>query len=198
MLFGRDGSVSTTPGWVFHDKKYNKPNIHSRGSHGTVEILNAIRKTSERHANSNTVRQARLSADGWHILFRALIEAESAYRPTATSPKGAYGLGQLMPATARQLGVDRTDMAQNLDGAARYLLTQLADFQDIDLALAAYNAGPHRVREYGGVPPYRETRDYIARIHRIRARLTDALIQKTVRVSTRGSARPSVVLGLKR
>ena len=57
-----------------------------------------------------------------------------------------------MPATARSLGVDRRDMAQNLDGAARYLLAQLAAFQNVDLALAAYNAGPHRVVEYQGVP----------------------------------------------
>ena len=197
MLFGRDGSVSTTPGWVFHDKKYNKPTIHPRGSHGSVEILDAIRKTSEQYAQNTALRRVNLSDDDWHGLFQALIEAESAYRPTATSPKGAYGLGQLMPATARQLGVDRTDMAQNLDGAARYLLAQLADFQDIDLALAAYNAGPHRVREFGGVPPYRETREYIARIHRIRARLSNTPLQETVRVSTRGSTRPTVVLGLK-
>lgn len=196
MLFGRDGSVSTTPGWVFHDKEDDQLKARVQKSQGPAEILNAIRETSERHANSNALRQANLPTGDWHRLFQALIEAESAYNPTAMSPKGAYGLGQLMPATARQLGVDRTKFAQNLDGAARYLLTQLAAFQDIDLALAAYNAGPHRVREFGGVPPYRETRDYIARIHRIRARLSNMPIQERVRVSTRGSARPSIVLGL--
>ena len=77
-----------------------------------------------------------------------------------------------MPATARGLGVDRTDVSQNLDGAARYLLAQLASFRDIDLALAAYNAGPHRVVEYQGVPPFAETRSYIARVNSIRARLS--------------------------
>lgn len=197
MLFGRDGSVRTTPGWFFHDKQDEQPKARVQNSQGPAEILDAIRKTSERHANSNALRQAELSTVEWHRLFRALIEAESAYDPTATSHKGAYGLGQLMPRTAHQLGVDRTDVVQNLDGAARYLLTQLTAFQDIDLALAAYNAGPHRVREFGGIPPYRETRDYIARIHRIRARLSNTPLQKTVRVSTRGSTRPTVVLGLK-
>ena len=68
--------------------------------------------------------------------------------------KGGLRVGQLMPATARDLGVDRADIAQNLDGSAQYLLAQLAAFEDIDLALAAYNAGPHRVEEYGGVPPF--------------------------------------------
>ena len=101
-----------------------------------------------------------------------MIEAESSYNPTAVSPKGAYGLGQLMPATARALGVDPHNASQNLDGAARYLLAQLAKLQSVDLALAAYNAGPHRVVEYSGVPPFAETRAYIARIHRIRTRLS--------------------------
>ena len=101
-----------------------------------------------------------------------MIEAESAYRVDALSPKGAYGLGQLMPETARSLGVDRTDPAENLDGAARYLLAQIERFGRLDLALAAYNAGPHRVVEYGGIPPFAETREYIARIRAIHARLS--------------------------
>ena len=98
-----------------------------------------------------------------------------------------------MPETAHRLGVDRKDMAQNLDGAARYLLSQLAEFRDVDLALAAYNAGPHRVTEYGGVPPFQETRTYITRVNRIRARLSNSPIQESVRVSTRGPLRPAVV-----
>ena len=102
-----------------------------------------------------------------------------------------------MPATARSLGVDRTDPNQNLEGAARYLLAQLGAFQDIDLALAAYNAGPHRVREYGGVPPFKETRNYIARIQRIRARLSGQPVEQSlVRVPTRGTTRPPVVIAL--
>ncbi|MGB3797525.1 MAG: lytic transglycosylase domain-containing protein [Alteraurantiacibacter sp.] len=98
-------------------------------------------------------------------LFIELVRAESAFNPRALSPKGAQGLGQLMPATARTLGVsDPWNPVQNLDGAARYLCAQLERFGDARLALAAYNAGPHRVVQYGGVPPFRETRAYVAKI----------------------------------
>lgn len=141
--------------------------------------------------------RAGLSSSDWHILFQSLIEAESAYDPHAMSPKGAFGLGQLMPATARTLGVDRKDPVQNLEGAARYLLEQLATFQDIDLALAAYNAGPGRVQEHGGVPPFSETRSYIARIHKIRRRLSGQPVeQPAIRVSTRNETRAPVVIDL--
>ena len=75
----------------------------------------------------------------------ALVIQESRYNPTAISPKGAFGLGQLMPGTARQLGVDRYSLDGNLRGAARYLSWQLREFGRVDLALAAYNAGPGRV-----------------------------------------------------
>src|SRR3546814_5212618 len=74
-------------------------------------------------------------------LIDALIMQESRYNPSALSPKGAFGLGQLMPATARQLGVDRYDLMQNLTGTAMYLAQQLDEFGRVDFALAAYNAG---------------------------------------------------------
>ena len=118
-----------------------------------------------RHAGGDGPRRAGLDALTFARLFVELIRAESAFDPRAVSPKGAQGLGQLMPDTARALGVtDPFDPAQNLDGAARYFTTQLARFGDVHLALAAYNAGPHRVVEYGGVPPFRETRAYVAKI----------------------------------
>jgi len=84
----------------------------------------------------------------------------------AVSPKGAIGLAQLMPATARMLGVDPWDPVQNLEGGARYLAAQYRRFGSWRLALAAYNAGPAAVARHGGVPPYRETRAYIAQIYR--------------------------------
>lgn len=92
---------------------------------------------------------------------------ESRYCEKAVSPKGAVGLGQLMPATAAGLGVDATDAEQNLYGAARYLREQIDAFGDVSLALAAYNAGPGTVRSYGGVPPYDETQAYIAEVNRL-------------------------------
>ncbi|KGB80906.1 transglycosylase [Rhodovulum sp. NI22] len=164
---------------------------------GRDGILSLIRTTAVRHQGNRALRQVGLSADDWQILFRALVEAESSYNPTAVSPKGAYGLGQLMPDTARSLGVDPRDPSQNLDGAARYLLAQLATFKDIDLALAAYNAGPHRVVEYSGIPPFAETRDYIARIHQIRSRLAGTSVSAPdIRVSTRVPARAPVLIEL--
>ena len=94
-------------------------------------------------------------------LFLKLVQQESNWNASAQSHKGALGLAQLMPATARRLGVDPLDPAQNLDGGARYLAQQYRDFGSWRLALAAYNAGPEAVRRHGGVPPYKETRNYV-------------------------------------
>lgn len=199
MVIGADGNVRTS-GWTFHNRPTAETDVaraKATGPETKQAILSAVRATSERHAANRSLALVGLSATDWHVLFQALIEAESSYNPAAVSPKGAYGLGQLMPATARSLGVDRTDPHQNLEGAARYLLAQLSKFRDIDLALAAYNAGPHRIREHGGIPPFKETQNYIARIHRIRARLSGQLAeQPVIRVSTRGTARAPVVIDL--
>ena len=97
-------------------------------------------------------------------LFVRQIQAESAFRPDAVSSAGAIGLGQLMPATAKELGVDPNDPVQNLEGAARYMKQQLDRFGDPALALAAYNAGPSRVAKAGGVPNITETQNYVAKI----------------------------------
>jgi hypothetical protein len=96
----------------------------------------------------------------------SVVKAESGFNPTAISPKGAQGLMQLMPQTAARLGVgDAFDAAANLEGGTKYLRRLLDQYGgDAAKALAAYNAGPGRVEQYGGVPPYRETRAYVARI----------------------------------
>lgn len=94
-------------------------------------------------------------------LFLQLVKMESGWRPDAVSPAGAQGLTQLMPETARGLGVDPLDPIQNLEGGARYLRQQFDRFKRWDLATAAYNAGPGAVEKYGGVPPYRETQRYV-------------------------------------
>ena len=97
-------------------------------------------------------------------LLDALIWSESAYDRLAVSQAGAGGLTQLMPGTADDLGVtDRFDAVANIDGGARYLRTMLRRFGSVELALAAYNAGPGNVIRHGGMPPFRETTAYVRR-----------------------------------
>jgi hypothetical protein len=136
-----------------------------------ADVLSAIEATALRYGSHPGLRRARLSITDWVTLFRANIEIESAYRQSAVSSAGAIGLGQLMPATARDLGVDPRDPLQNLDGSARYLAMMLELFGDPRLALAAYNAGPDAVRRYNGIPPYRETQNHVARVMAVVARL---------------------------
>ncbi|HVB32882.1 MAG TPA: lytic transglycosylase domain-containing protein [Patescibacteria group bacterium] len=100
-------------------------------------------------------------------LLSSVIHAESNFQPRAISPKGALGLMQLMPGTARGLAVrDPLDPSQNVQAGAHYLGQLLGKFGNLNLALAAYNAGPATVRLYDGVPPFPETRAYIARVRR--------------------------------
>jgi soluble lytic murein transglycosylase-like protein len=195
------GGFTRSSNWTFHDERDGAATAviaPTPSNSARPAILAAIQATATRHQNNRALASVGLTARDWQILFQAMIEAESAYNPTAQSPVGAYGLGQLMPATARDLGVDRNDMPQNLDGAARYLLAQLASFRDIDLALAAYNAGPHRVVEYQGIPPFVETHTYIARVNRIRTRLsTSPNPNASTRVAQDApSDRPALVLTL--
>lgn len=97
-------------------------------------------------------------------LFLRLVQQESGWNPGAVSHKGATGLAQLMPGTAKKLGVDISDPHQNLDGGARYLRMMYDKFGSWKLALAAYNAGPGAVEKHGGIPPYAETRAYVKAI----------------------------------
>jgi soluble lytic murein transglycosylase-like protein len=98
-------------------------------------------------------------------LLEAVVWQESRWRENAVSPAGARGLAQLMPGTARYLGVNADDPFANLEGGARYLREQLDRFDgDLEKALAAYNAGPGRVMRAGGIPNIRETREYVAAI----------------------------------
>ncbi|WP_296722131.1 lytic transglycosylase domain-containing protein [Erythrobacter sp.] len=114
-----------------------------------------------------TAKIAELSArfDLSPSLLEAVVWQESRWRENAVSPVGARGLAQLMPGTARYLGVDSNDPFQNLEGGARYLREQLDRFDgDLEKALAAYNAGPGRVERAGGIPNIRETKQYVAAI----------------------------------
>lgn len=129
----------------------------------------AVAAASTPHASAGDVSGAIAAASQRYGVSRDLIEAvawqESRYRQSAVSPKGATGVMQLMPGTARELGVDRFDLAQNVHGGTAYLSKMLNRFGgDVRLALAAYNAGPGAVEKHRGVPPYAETQAYVSAI----------------------------------
>lgn len=130
-----------------------------------VEIaLNTEAIPAYRGRSSDFIPHARAAARRYGIpedLFLRLIQQESGWNARARSHKGATGLAQLMPGTAAKLGVNPHDPVQNLNGGARYLRMMYNQFGNWRLALAAYNAGPGAVQKYGGIPPYRETRNYV-------------------------------------
>lgn len=151
-------------------RKNSKPgSIQSREAVGTREVVQGKSRTSAKAPDldlNSLVRRAASQLDVEPELIHAVIRQESGYDPYAVSHKGAKGLMQLMPATAKRFGVkDVFDPAENVQGGVKYL-RQLLDRYDGDrrLALAAYNAGEGAVDRFGGIPPYRETQDYVERI----------------------------------
>lgn len=138
-------SVRLQPPTIHTPSKWGSPAY--RGKY-KGEFLNMAKDAARRH---NVPEE----------LFARLVQQESGWNPNALSHKGAIGLAQLMPSTARALGVDPRNPYENLDGGARYLARQFRNFGSWRLALAAYNAGPDAVKKHGGVPPYKETRNYV-------------------------------------
>ena len=155
---------------------YVLSNVHRPGRHYERVIREPVAHAGPAHAQLITGRpyaEAVAKAAQAHgvpqALLHALIKAESGYNPKARSPRGAAGLMQLMPDTAKEMGVkDVLDPASNLQGGARYLKRMLTLFDnDITLAVAAYNAGPDAVISRGGVvPPFAETRRYVPNVLR--------------------------------
>lgn len=129
----------------------------------TSNMRDLTRETAINFSGSVGVRKVGLDALSFITLFETLIQRESNFDPNAISTQGAIGLGQLMPGTAVDMGVaDPYDPKSNLNGAAKYFTMLLARFGSLQLALAAYNAGPERIVEYGGIPPFKETQEYVA------------------------------------
>ena len=134
--------------------------------HGTIAVLTADNSTAKsapyEAAITEHARRQQVAAD----LVRAVIQVESAFNPVAVSSKGAMGLMQLMPATARELGVRNPfDPDQNIRGGVAYLRRLLDRYDgNVELALAAYNAGMGNVEKYGDVPPFKETKNYVKKV----------------------------------
>lgn len=122
------------------------------------------------------------------LLVHAIIHVESRYNPFAISPKGAEGLMQLIPSTARQMGVRNSfDSRDNIEGGIRYLQQLQNRFSDLRLVLAAYNAGEHAVARFGGVPPYAETQEYVYKVGRRYGEL-----RRTQKQSSARAAQPDI------
>ncbi len=151
----RDGYVDVPTAEIDRFEKDLSAPPAGKTSHSPQEVSDVINAVSSRH---------HLDPD----LINCVIHAESGFNPRAVSAKGAQGLMQLMPKTASQLGVsDAFDPGANVEGGTRYLRELLERYNfDLIKALAAYNAGPQRVEQYHGVPPYYETQAYVARIVR--------------------------------
>ncbi|MBL1320942.1 MAG: lytic transglycosylase domain-containing protein [Methylophaga sp.] len=144
-------------------------NPHSKINWYKVKLnINSFSQAIDLESKSNNIDPA---------LIRALIHAESAFNSQATSRVGAQGLMQLMPATAKELGVTNSlDAQQNIAGGTKYIAQLLQQFHgNIKLATAAYNAGPAAVQKYNGVPPYEETQVYVKRVAILHARYQQAL-----------------------
>jgi len=156
LEIGADGAVTT----------YSGPAVYS--SEG-VRSLMPEAPAAPMRATPAEISAAIQDASTRHSVSAPLVEAvawqESRFNQAAVSPKGALGVMQLMPGTARQLGVDARDAKSNIEGGVLYLSQMLTRFEgDIPRALAAYNAGPAAVQRYGGVPPYAETQAYVRAI----------------------------------
>ncbi len=145
---------------------YPDSNIHHYSNWGSTEAAVAPSFSKNKNAFDDMIRQAAQSHGVAEGLIKAVMHTESGFNINARSPVGALGLMQLMPATAKRFNVSNAyDPQQNISAGAKYLSWLLKRFNgDTHLALAAYNAGEGNVSKYGGIPPFRETQDYVRRV----------------------------------
>lgn len=141
------------PGWVFH--------MTESGFQPVIEFVKAGKPKSIDEIVAEIASKFVIDAN----LVKAIIMAESNCNPNAVSPKGAQGLMQLMPSTAKDLNVTKPlDPRENIVGGVKYIKGLMASYGNLELALAAYNAGPGAVQKYAGIPPYRETINYVNKV----------------------------------
>lgn len=164
------GDLEVIPGAeaeVLYDVEDDSPYAARLFGDGKTGIEEMIVATAKKYAGHPGLARAGLNPVEFRIWFQSLVKQESGFSIGARSPVGAFGLTQVMPDTARDLGIYPAyydDPMLQLDGGARYFLTQLNKFGSVPLALAAYNAGPGNVSKYGGIPPFEETQNYVVRI----------------------------------
>ena len=160
LIYARSYLIRSYPSQTFF-----LPNL---GKKLTSLSRQSVKMTSKKYADTITTVAHKVNLSP--ALLHAVIKVESAYNAKAISPKGAVGLMQLMPATAKRYGVrDRTDPVDNINGGARYLRDLLSMFNNnLSLALAAYNAGENAVKRYRNtIPPYKETRRYVKKVKKL-------------------------------
>lgn len=144
------------PGWVFYMKES-----------GERPVIRFLKKAGKPKSLDEIITEIAYKFDIEASLVKAIIRAESNCNPKAVSAKGAQGLMQLMPGTAKEFNVKRPfDPRENIIGGVKYIKGLLASYGDLRLALAAYNAGPGTVKKYAGIPPYRETINYVKKVIR--------------------------------
>jgi hypothetical protein len=145
---------------------YPDTNVHSYRNWGSSEASVLPSYSKNKNAYDHLIAQVAATYNLDQGLIKAMMHTESGFNPSARSPVGAQGLMQLMPATARRFAVSNAwDPAQNIEGGAKYLSFLLKRFNhNWELAIAAYNAGEGNVDKYNGIPPFRETQDYVKRV----------------------------------
>jgi hypothetical protein len=164
------GDLEVIPGAeaeVLYSVEDNNPYADRLFGDAKTSIEEMIVATAQKYAGHPGLARAGLNPVEFRIWFQSLVKQESGFSIGARSPVGAFGLTQVMPDTAKDLGIYPAyydDPMLQLDGGARYFLTQLNTFGSVPLALAAYNAGPGNVTKYGGIPPFEETQNYVVRI----------------------------------